>query len=75
MTKTVRVKVVIAIQPNGVWQAIGEPHCDHDWHIRALSDGAKPGTRFHYATITLPVPGTPNIKNSGILEIDADAAD
>lgn len=68
--KTVRIQVVIAVQPNGVWQAMGEPDLDVDWHVRALSDGAKPGTQFHYAWIRLPIPSDPTAKEARGLTLD-----
>lgn len=57
--KIVRVQVVIAIEPDGSWHALGEKGLDLDWHVRSLSDGVKPGTVFHRSFIELPIPSTP----------------
>ena len=72
--KQVNVRVVIAVQPDGSWSACGEKSQDLDWHIRSLSDGVKPGTTFHYASISLLVPPKPRAEDVGRLTLGGNPA-
>jgi hypothetical protein len=57
VTKTVRVRILVAIDTTGDWQSYGHSKCPDDWAKEDISTDALDGSEvYHWVEADIPVP-------------------
>ena len=69
--KTVTVRIAVAIDPHGEWNAVGTNAIDDDDAMNLAIDGVKAGEARYWVTAALPIPEPQEI--AGTVETAGDA--
>jgi hypothetical protein len=60
MTRTARVRIAVAVDPNGTWKGYGwsknDGTADEECMFDSQADGMMPGERWYWITADLPIP-------------------
>lgn len=70
MAGTVKVRIAVAVAPDGGWLAHGAP--DADEYDHATETSFTPGDRMYFVTAELEIPDeAPAVEASGLIEVAA----